>query len=419
MRKKWIITVSLLVFLLYLILSLPYYSGDIKNYLVWSESILKDGPFGLYDRTFHDFFNPNYPPVAMLLFTLSLWLYKQSLFLIWMLNLSFPFFPSNLVHFFQWENVEMAFFKLPGIFANIGLGVGSYLIYGMLKKKAGEWEKILASILFLLNPAAIYISIIWGQIDTLPLAFLMFAIYFLYKAKILLAFFLATLMLLSKQSAIIFWALFALLAIKLYGFNKLKKGFLLTVVVFYLSYLPFHQFSLTWPINLYYTHLSLVSSSATSPGAFNFWGILSSFELIDDSGRFLSLTYQSWGYLLFSIIFLPVLIIFFKRKQDLYHLVLTYFIFSISFFLFLTRMHERYLIPAVLFSSLLVLKNKKHWLFYIFFSLLHFLNLYKGLLQPDFPILVFLVKDIFFLQVLVVIYMGMMIYSLFLYAKDK
>ena len=43
----------------YIILSFPYFSGDVKNHIVWGTSILDEGTSGFYQREFHNFSFPN------------------------------------------------------------------------------------------------------------------------------------------------------------------------------------------------------------------------------------------------------------------------------------------------------------------------------------------------------------------------
>ncbi len=410
-----VLTISLIF---YLFVSLPYYSGDVKNHLVWANSILEDGPEGLYDRNFHDFAYPNYPPVAMLLFAFFQQLYKLTDQFVWFLNTLIPQFPSNWVYFVRWENVNITFLKLPAILANIFIGFGIYLFYKLLKPNAKFKEKITIVLLFLLNPASVYISAIWGQIDTLPLAFVLLAFYFAVRKKTLLAFFLSTLALLSKQTIIIFWIIFLIYCLKSMPIKSVIKGLVLTVVVFYLSYLPFHQPSLIWPINLYQTNFSLVSYS-TGPSVINLWGILSDFKGVSDLDKFLGVSYHSLSIILFSIVFLPLLFVFIKRKVKNFELIHFLFLTTALYFLLLTRMHERYLIPIVVFSALAFYQRRIGTFNYLFFGILHFINLYRNLLQPDIPLLVFLADSVIVLQALTVIYFVTTFYNYLIFLKTR
>lgn len=381
MKKVYITLLLFICFLIYTLISIPYYSGDVKNHLVWSKSIIGEGPLGFYERYFHDYSFPNYPPVAMWSFVATELLYRNSVDLIWFLNTNLSFFPSNLVHFFQWENVEIAYLKLPAIIANFFIAASIYLLAKSLKKSLKT--RLLSAGLFLFNPAAVYISAVWGQIDTVPIAFFLFAILLLQKKRPILASVVLTLGLLSKQTIVVFVPLLAILLLKKSGFKTAVYAGFISIAVFYIAYLPFHQFSLTWPVKLYRSNFDFVAY-ATSPSGVNFWGALSDFKSVSDLDKFLILTYQQWGHALFSIFFIPTLFVMFFKKIGHEKIYMFLFLTTILYFFFLTRMHERYLIPSVVFGSILLIFKRKYLWGLIFFTFLHLFNLYKGLLQPDF-----------------------------------
>jgi hypothetical protein len=80
-------------------------------------------------------------------------------------------------------------------------------------------------------------------------------------------------------------------------------------------------------------------------------------------------------------------------------------------------MHERYMIPVVLFATILVcFKQKKilminNWINFLFFTFLHFINVYRGLFQPTIPIIYDLTKSHQFLLFLVIGYGVLMMYN--------
>lgn len=401
---------------MFLVLSLPYYSGDVKNHVVWADSIIKSGPSGLYDRYFHDYSYPNYPPVAMWSFVLSELAYRSTNSLIWYLNTNIPFFPSRLVYFFQWENVHFAYIKLPAIISNIGIGIAIYLLFGLLKKNASFRLKIFLSALFLLNPASIYLSVIWGQIDTMPIMFLVFAIYFALRKSTWLTFISISLSLLSKQTVIIFMPIFLVFSYKLFNLKKILLGLSLASAIFYIAYAPFNNNSLFYPLELYRSNFKYVAF-ITSASALNFWGAISDFRGTSDLEKFGIFTYQQWGYLIFGLFFIPALLAFIRRKRSLEYFFHFLFLTTIAYFFILTRMHERYLIPVTIFGTLMLLFNKKYIFGLIFFTFLHFLNLYRGLYQPDMGIFNMMAKNIFLQQVLVLIYFLILIFHTYKFFK--
>ncbi len=396
-----------IIWLLWLI-SVPFYSGDIKNHVEWAKSLSYLGPLGFYERSFDKFAFPNYPPFAMWTFAASYLLYQFKLSSIYFINQLIQSFPSNLVFFFEWENTYISFLKLPAIISATAI---SYLIYLLTKKK-------LAALIFILNPAVIYLTSIWGQIDLLPIVFIMLAIYLYVRNKSFLFFLSLILSLLSKQTVLIFMPLFFYLSFKKWGFKQLLLGFGIMVLTFYFAYLPFHQFSLTWAYELYRLNFSLVAFS-TNENAINFWGFLSNFQTESDLNSFLGITLQSWGYLLFAFNFLIILIIFLKKKIILKNILQALLLITLLYFFFLTRMHERYLISAIVFLTILTFWDKRYLISLIFFSLLHFINLYRGLFEPKSVLLASTVNNLLVLQILVFGYAIMIIYNYYLYLNDE
>lgn len=392
----------LAIFFGYVILSFPHYSGDIKNHLAWAQSLDSQGFMGFYERDFPGYAFPNYPPVAMTLFWLSWKLYQVKYALVWWLNTNVAFFPSQLVYFMQWENVVISFLKLPAILSALGVGV---MIYKILEQmKVNLKMRLLSVAVFFFNPATIYLTSIWGQIDLLPLFFFLWSLLLLFEKKLGWSYFLAAVALLSKQTILIFWAVYLAVLFKQYGFKETIRCVVLTVVMFYAAYLPFHSFSFTWLFELYYKNFTLVAES-TSENALNLWGFLYDFVRHDDRNKWMGISLQSWGFLMFAITAIPTGLYFYFRKITLEKVIEYLMLISFLDFFFLTRMHERYLIPGlVLLIIVAAVKRKRYFYLVLFFIVLHFLNLYRGLYQPDMPFFVQLGENIWFLKMLVVGY---------------
>ncbi len=390
------------VFFFYIVLSFPYYSGDIKNHLAWAQSLDTQGFMGFYERDFPGYAFPNYPPVAMTLFWLSWKFYQLKYALVWWLNLNVSFFPSQLVPFMQWENVVISFQKLPAMVSTLGVGVVIYKLLELLK--VSSKVRLSATAIFLLNPATLYLSSIWGQIDFLPLFFFLWSVLLLFKKKLGWSYLLAGLALLSKQTVLIFWFVYLAVIFKQYGIKQSIRCILLTIVMFYASYLPFHSFSLTWPFELYYKNFTLVAES-TSENAINLWGFFYDFVRHDDRSKWLGLSLQTWGFLMFAITIIPTGIYFIFKKITLEKFLEFLMLISFLDFFFLTRMHERYLAPGLVFLVLIAaIKRKRYFYILLFFVFLYALNLYRGLYQPDIPLFVEMGESIWFMKMLVVGY---------------
>src|SRR3989344_3020591 len=191
----WIILI--LSFFIFFLISIPYFSGDVKNHIVWGESILDSGPVGFYGRQFHDYSFPNYPPISMLSFAASVWFFNFIKDILISLNAS-PSFPSILVKWIIHENVEVSFLKIPAILPFVLSGFVVFL-FGKLFKKNYK-QQLIFTLLFLLNPSFIYLAVIWGQNDFAQVVFILGAIFFLVSRKYYWSVIFAALSILSKQT---------------------------------------------------------------------------------------------------------------------------------------------------------------------------------------------------------------------------
>lgn len=418
---KVFITVFFLISacIIYFFLAIPYYSGDVKNHVAWAVSFLQDGTLGFYEKEIPGFYIPNYPPITIWLFTLGESIYQLTKQWVWYLNVSAMIFPSKLVSFWEWENVRFTFLKLPAILANILLAYGVYLLLPFIKKESSERQRILVSGLFLFNPASIYLSALWGQIDFLPVAFLVFAFYLLFKSRIYWSAVLIVLALLSKQTVVIFLAFYMFLVWRRFGWQILGKAIVIVLVLFYLAFLPFHQFSLTWPPQFY---LSTFSSVVLTVGenVFNFWGFLFDFKKgIPDSQIFLFLTYYQWGILLMSVFLSVPILIFLKRELSTKKIMVLLLLISLVYFFFLTRLHERHLAPSIVFATLLAAVDKRYWVSLVFISGLFLLNMYNGSFQPNIELFNKAVSSLIFIKLLVVGYFLIILYNLYIFIWEK
>jgi Gpi18-like mannosyltransferase len=411
-KKLYLGFFFIFIFLFYFFISLPYYSGDVKNHVVWAGSILSDGTVGFFDRTFPGFAYQNYPSLAMYFFAGSLGLYDLVNGSILNLN-NLSFFPSSLVPFFAWENIRVSFLKLPGFLPVLGISAVIYFFAcSYLKDKLSK--KILLMALFAFNPAVIYLGAVWGQIDLLPLMFILWAYYFVLKKKLFLSVLFSSFALLSKQTIIIFWLIYLILLYKQMDIKSVVKALIGNFLIFQLSYLPFGLTFLIGPLELYKTNYTLVDST-TSINALNFWALFFGPEGADDRVKLFGISYQYLGYIIFGIFFISFLVRFIKSKITLKNFLMFLFMVTITYYLFLTRMHERYIIPAVVFASLFLMFNKKYWFNYIFITVLAFLNIYRGLYQPSIGFLEVALKNIYFLNTLIILYLIFFMINCYIY----
>ena len=408
LKLNLLISVILLAFfMVFFLLSVPYYSGDVKNHIFWGRSILEEGAPGFYGRDMQGWSYPNYPPVSMLSFAASVWLYDFTKSTFSALN-SYSVFPSGLVHWIELDNVYISFLKIPAIIPFVLSGWFIFL-FGRLFKKSIKQSAVF-TLLFLLNPGLLYLAVLWGQNDFAQVLFILGAFYFLLKEKFILSYVFAGLAILSKQTVLMAWGLFLITVFKLHGLSKSLTALLTSAIVLWVAYLPFNVQGLLWPFT-YYNETLKSTGFLVADNAINFWGMYSGFNQMDAAENIFLFSYERWGFIIFGLMFLPLLYKYLKSKFS-YKLLFSFlFLSSIAYFFILTRMHERYLFFGVIFAHMLVMLNKKYWYNLLFFSILYFLNLYRGLYQPDIPILVDLLKNNLFLNGLVLAYLAVLIYN--------
>ncbi|OGK15488.1 hypothetical protein A2774_04305 [Candidatus Roizmanbacteria bacterium RIFCSPHIGHO2_01_FULL_39_12c] len=451
MRKNLFLLLFLgLIFRIFI--SFQTFSGDVTNHMIWGEDAVRNGFSGFYDRNFEKLYghtSANYPPLIILIFALLYqvknWIYQ----LAWFLNLHVPVFPSNLIYFLQNFNYFPYLLKLPAILADIGIAYISYLLIKKINDKNRSISNIV-SILVLFNPAYFYNSAYWGQIDSIPLFFVLSSFYYLiFRSKTVLSWGLFTLGLLSKQTAIIFAPLFLITQyvirnevknptpVKSVRNKNLRTSIINSAFIFWLFFLPFYKTGniITFPLSIYLNKILLVSGIPyTSNHAFNFWYLLTGSRATLASKIFLfSLSYEIWGYMIVGVLSLFILIRLIchscliaprsPNNEAAFRMVFSIKVFyagcllSLASFLFLTKIHERHLILALPFLLIASIKNKYLLISYLFISLFSFVNMYHNWWSPKFPVLKNILQSDIFLKIITLTLIQVFVLLLFKYMK--
>lgn len=397
--NKLLVFLLLLGLILRLVISVQIYSGDVNNHIAWGKDILKLGPRGVYGREFairYGTLPPTYPPIPLVVFTLSQAAYDWSYRTSWDLNLRFKIFPSNLIHFLEDQDSLPAFFKIWAILADIGI---AWLVY-----KFAPSFKLLAASLVLFNPAFFYNSAYWGQIDSIPIFFLLASFYaLLWPKRPILSAILFILALLTKQSSIILIPLYSLAFVSRFSLKTVTFSIIASLLVFWLSFIPFYQSGnlISFPFTTYLNKIQTGSGSDyVTDHAFNFWALITGLGKISDVIPFWGgIPYVWWGYLFFAILLLGTLFI-----KPIFAASLT----PLAAFLFLTKMHERYLLPSLAFLLLACTFRPKLFPAFIFLSLFYFLNLYHNWWAPRIPWLVNFISQTSVINTSIIISIGIL-----------
>ena len=277
--------------------------------------------------------------------------------------------------------------KITPIVADVG---SAYLLYRFL---SGQRESIRlgAAAIYLFFPAALLIGAVWGQVDSLSALFLLLSIYLISRNRPLegsLAFvagFVIKPQLIAALPFLAFWI------IRDYPPAWLKPGASLnlrtlvpplwlkiTAAGFGLMLLLILPFFPDNPLN-FIDHLQDSANfyEYNSLNAYNFWSIDGFFRPDTVDWRSTGLSQYTWGVIFFALATVSVLVVMRNRRED-WALALGSALCLLAFYLFLTRMHERYLFPFFLpfLAACVLAQSRALWAVFVLLGVIHFLDLY-------------------------------------------
>ncbi|EKD96200.1 MAG: hypothetical protein ACD_24C00145G0001, partial [uncultured bacterium] len=304
-------------------------------------------------------------------------------------------FPSKTVWF--WDEKGMAFLiKLPSIIADLGIGwlIYRYIIQISKFKNHNPQKAIFLASVWLFNPITWYNSSIWGQTDSIVNFLGLAAILQLLRKNLTLFLFFLTLSLLFKGSLAIFVPILLFVAIsQRYSLTVWLKAVFFAFVATVLISVWFHpQFDLVfWLVNLYQKRILPGEIGYLTANAFNFWWLIDSGKRLD-SMIYFGLPARVWG---FAIVLAGISFIIFwlKRKINPRSLFVSLSIVSLLSFLFLTRVHERYLYPFFPAATILLSFNSILLIPYVVLVIIHLLNLYHLFWGPPIPVLINILEN--------------------------
>ncbi len=267
------------------------------------------------------------------------------------------------------SNIDL-FLKLAANASDLATG---FLIYKIIKEKLSTKAGNIAAALYILNPGLTFNSAVWGQYDSVAILFLMLSIYYclVKKTPVICSIFFSLALITKPQSLELtpFLFFFFLKNTKPIQWIYSLLAFSATSVILFLPFFPSNPLYGIYSVNIGSTNLF----NCASCNALNLWGTLGNWQ--NDANLFLNIPLLHWSFILLLIF---LVIIFRLKKMNGGVSYFTIAISMLSFFMLLTRMHERYLayfFPFLLLSAIL-LKSKIITGFYIFFSLIFLLNLY-------------------------------------------
>lgn len=356
--------ICLLGFLLRVYLSrFNSYYNDLYTFQSWSLELIRHGFNSFYTLGISD-----YPP--------------GYLYILWLFGKIFYF----LAYKFNYVNLELIY-KLPAILSDVAVAV---LIYLILKKISSVKLGLITALLYLLNPVALVNSTFWGQIEGVMMFFLLLSVYFLLSKNITFS-----AIALGAAQTIKPVALIAIPLILIYIYFVLTKKsihklllylatFIATIV---LIFIPFNNTGNIFQFVFNRYTFNLDWYQALSLNAFNIWGVFSLIEngriiRFDNSLSTFLISHRDLGYLLFTLVYAVIALLFIKYKDTKKEKIDSFFIQSLgivylSLFMFLTRLHERHIFYGLIFSFInILLVGKISRLMIVGLSIIHIANMY-------------------------------------------
>jgi Gpi18-like mannosyltransferase len=251
-------------------------------------------------------------------------------------------------------------------------------------------EKILGWVLPLclaIAPGLIATTALWGQSDAVLTLFLLLTIFAINRDQPLLAGGFYALAMLTSFQSIALMPLVAILILRRHGFNALVVSGLLFMLIMVAMLLPFILVS---GGEAALRHYIITSDAPTTVNAFNIWYWITPppsgdlwtipnspvFDNYPFEGIF---TYRNIGLAMFSLYTLPIAISMWQQYKEKREFVWAAALYM-GFFMLATKMHERYVYPAVIFSIVGIVQDRRLWFAAL---LLNFTYLYNIIYTLD------------------------------------
>lgn len=317
---------------------------DMALFRSWTERMTERGPSGFYPEAGEDFF-VDYPP--------------GYLYVLWGIG--------HLARAVGYEVIPAFLFKLPAIAADLALAVVAMLGARRLFPR-NPGARGLGAAAVLMNPAVIFVSSVWGQVDALAAVFVLASVVMLGTGRASLAREAGGMALLAAAVGTKPQAAFVLpVVVLVLGYRHLRRGLprgaarmvVLGAIGAAAGMALLAPFRLD-PFEAFRFYADAAGTyELTSLFAFNLWGAFGFWraDVGNDALRFLGVPAFAWGLALFSLAGSMVLARAWRSLSDGRHegRVLLFGGVSLSLvgFVFLTRIHERYLfVPVALCAAL-------------------------------------------------------------------
>ena len=309
--------------------ALLFFSGfpiDVGTYEAWALQLAQSGPASMYQSGFFLDYPPGY------------------LYALWA--------AGALAHSVgATGDMLRMIIGTPALFADFALGI---LIFALMWRLAGRAAAWLGMLLFALNPALLFDTVVWVQTDSAVALVMLLGLVMLMDGEVAAGWGLAALAVLIKPQAISLWPVLFLWTLMRGNLKVwlLAAGAVIAVTV--VTVAPFQVgHAWNWLPNLYLSTIAYYHE--TSVNAFNFNALIGGLRA-PDSGTIAGLSYFAMGVSLLIPLYALALWAL-ARNPVRRNLFFAAFMVLFGFFMFAPRIHERYVYPALVFAVPLVLEG--------------------------------------------------------------
>ena len=337
-KKMWLPAILAAAFLLRRLLAARNraFWVDVGCFKAWSDATVY---YGL-DKMYHSGMFLDYPPGYM--------------YILWITRLIRGLFGIG------YDSVAHLFLiKLPPMLADIA---GATLVYKMAKQHMGEKWGLFLTAAYVFNPALVFNSAVWGQIDSYYTLFMVLALYYISIDDVIRASVVYAMALITKPQALLFGPVLLFWVIGKKDWKILVKAVSTGLGCMWLMALPFGQsLSPLWLINLYkntfngYRYFTVNGYNTYMLAGLN-WQ-----KLDKVPGA------EAINTVVILLCFIFCRIAYFRQKNK-GKIFSTALVFITVFFSFCTMMHERYMHPAILLALLAFILTKNVGYFTVFLT---------------------------------------------------
>jgi Gpi18-like mannosyltransferase len=243
--------------------------------------------------------------------------------------------------------------ETPPLIADLFIGL---TLYFAAWRDGRSLRALIIMMLFALNPALIFDTVVWGQSDSVVALPMILAAILILTGRYRLGWSAAAIAILAKPQALAFtpplalWTLFNAGLVECAWCAGAVVG---TIAIGVLPYQLGHSWD--WIFNVY-KDLGTRFSEA-SVGAFNFMGLIGGMGTPDTDKVFDGVSYSAFGLALTCVVYLIVSYLIW-RARSVRAAMLAIFVALFGFFMFAPRMHERYLYYPLIFLIPVALESE-------------------------------------------------------------